>query len=225
MRNTFLDLVFITILLCFYSIVLANGTDKLSTASDTFYPAKENITLTYSTSFGETKSKFIYKDQNLVSVNESDKFKYRQKLNIQTDGVYVTETYQYIKLFFFINKEATYTYNKPLLRLPIPLTPGKCWNWEGTEYSDGDSSTVSVTGKIFNKELITVPAGKFDAIRIETKIESSSKTKNTIIEWYAEDIGLIKASISIEGGGFMGMARDLLGYGEINFELKEIKKD
>jgi hypothetical protein len=35
---------------------------------------------------------------------------------------------------------------------------------------------------------------------------------------------MIKAKIIIEGGGVMGFLRDILGYGTIEFELKEIRK-
>jgi hypothetical protein len=218
MKNIFLELVFISCFTVISSISSAHESNKAISPGNSFYPAKENITLTYKTSFGETTSKFSYNDQNVVSINESDKFKYRQILNIENDGIYVTETFQKIKLFLFLTKEATYTYNKPLLRLPTPLIPGKTWTWEGIEYSDGDSNTVNVSGKIFDKEQIIVPAGKFDAMKVQTTIESSSKTKNIITEWYSEEIGLIKASIVIEGGGLMGMVRDILTWlRRINF--------
>ena len=58
-----------------------------------------------------------------------------------------------------------------------------------------------------------------------TIVESSSETINKVTEWYAEGIGLIKAKVIIDGGGFMGFMRDLLGYGTIEFELEEIKNN
>jgi hypothetical protein len=39
-----------------------------------------------------------------------------------------------------------------------------------------------------------------------------------------EEIGVIKTKIIIEGGGVEGVLRDILGYGTIEFELKEIGK-
>ena len=143
---------------------------------------------------------------------------------IKEDGVYVKETYQYLKIFLFIKKEATYTYGKPLLRLPLPLLPGMEWKWEGEEYSDGDTNKVKVTGKALEKEFIITKAGRFEAIKLESVVEGSSNSKNRVTEWYVEGIGLIKAKIIIEGGGVMGFLRDLLGYGTIEFELKEIRK-
>ena len=123
-----------------------------------------------------------------------------------------------------LKKEATFTYNKPLLRFPLPLSPGVKWKWEGIEYSDGEPTNVKVTGKAFNKEFITTKAGKFEAIKLESLVEGSANSKNRVTEWFAKGIGLIKAKIIIEGGGVMGTLRDILGYGTIEFELKEIRK-
>ncbi|MHB8906077.1 MAG: TapB family protein, partial [Melioribacteraceae bacterium] len=107
---------------------------------------------------------------------------------------------------------------------PLPLNLGVEWKWEGDEYSDGDTNKVKVTGKAFDKEFVMTKAGRFEAIKLESIIEGSANAKNRVTEWFAEGIGLIKAKIIIEGGGVMGFLRDLLGYGTIEFELKEIRK-
>ncbi|MCF8357101.1 MAG: hypothetical protein K9H48_21880, partial [Melioribacteraceae bacterium] len=122
------------------------------------------------------------------------------------------------------NKESTLTYEEPLLRFPLPLSPGMVWSWEGDEYSDGDTSRIKVTGQVFDTEFITTTAGRFETIKLKTIVEGASGSKNSVTEWFAEDIGLIKAEIVIEGGGMMGFLRDLLGYGTIEFELEEIRE-
>jgi hypothetical protein len=98
------------------------------------------------------------------------------------------------------------------------------WTWEGDEYSNGDTNKVKVTGKAIDKEFVETKAGRFEAIKLESFIEGSGNAKNRVTEWYAEGIGMIKAKIIIEGGGVMGFLRDILGYGTIEFELKEIRK-
>jgi hypothetical protein len=98
------------------------------------------------------------------------------------------------------------------------------WSGEADEYKEGVNSKVKVTGKALNKEFVITKAGRFEAIKIESIIEGSSNSKNRVNEWYAEGIGLIKAKIIIEGGGIMGFLRNILGYGTIEFELKEIRK-
>jgi hypothetical protein len=188
-----------------------------------YFPSNDDIALIYNSSFGESITKYFQDGEFTISSSEADDFKYRQALIIEEDGVYVIETYQFIKIFLFINKETTSTYGKPLLRFPLPLLPGMGWEWEGDEYSDGDTIKVKVTGKVIGKEFVKTDAGRFETIRIESLVEGSSDLKNRVTEWYAEGIGLIKIKAIIEGGGIMGLARDILGYGIIEFELKEIR--
>jgi hypothetical protein len=190
-----------------------------------YFPSDEDITLVYNSSFGETITKYFQDGEFTISSSEADDFKYRQALIIKDDGIYVMETYQFVKIFLFINKEATSTYGKPLLRFPLPLLPGEEWEWEGDEYSDGETNKVMVTGKVIGNEFVSTDAGIFEAVRIESLVEGSSDLKNRVTEWYAEGIGLIKAKVIIEGGGIMGFVRDILGYGIIEFELKEIRKE
>ncbi len=198
--------------------------EKIDLIANSYFPVNNGATLVYESSFGETNTKYYQDNEFTVSLSEGDDFKYKQTLMIKDDGIYVKETYQFFKIFLFINKEETFTYGKALLRFPLPLLPGTKWNWEGNEYSDGETNKVKVTGKALYKELVLTKAGSYQAIKIESIVEGSSGSKNTVTEWYAEGIGLIKAKIIIEGGGVMGTLRDLLGYGTIEFELKEIKK-
>jgi hypothetical protein len=191
---------------------------------NSYFPVNNTTSLVYSSSFGESITKNFQDGKFIITSSESDKFKYRQTLIIQNDGVYVKETYQYLKIFLFLSKTATFTYEKPLLRFPLPLTPGKVWKWEGDEYSNGVTHKVKVTGRVLDMETVTTKAGKFEALKLESVIEGSGNSKNIVTEWYAKNIGLIKAKIIIEGGGLPGILRDFLGYGTINFELEEIKK-
>jgi hypothetical protein len=211
------------ILLCSAIGDISLTKEKFTFKSASYFPLNDNETLIYNSSFGESITKYYQEGGFTISSSEADDFKYKQALIIKEDGVYVTETYQFIKIFLFINKEATSTYEKPLLRFPLPLLPGTEWKWEGDEYSDGDTNKVKATGKVLGKEFITTDAGRFETIKIESLVEGASDLKNRVTEWYAEGIGLIKVKAIIEGGGIMGFARDILGYGTIEFELKEIR--
>lgn len=217
---------YIVSLILLFAIMSGASSDKKKTAinSNSYFPVNNGKTLVYESSFGESITKYSQDGEYIITSSEADKFKYRQTLVIKDDGVYVKETYQYLKIFLFIKKEATFTYEKPLLRFPLPLSAGTNWKWEGDEYSDGATNKVKVTGKVFGKEFVMTKAGKFEAIKLESIIESSDNAKNKVTEWYAEGIGLIKAKITIEGGGMTGFLRDILGYGNIEFELKEIRK-
>jgi hypothetical protein len=223
MKSKFIYIIPLIILLAIISIH-SSFIMKSIIYSSSYFPVNKDITLVYESSFGESISKYYKDGEFTVSSSEADKFKYRQTLLIKEDGIYVKETYQFLKILLFIKKEETFTYNKPLLRFPLPLTPGMEWKWEGEEYSNGSTNNVIVTGKVLNKEFVTTKAGKFEAIKLQSIVEGSSNSKNTVTEWYVEGIGLIKAKIIIEGGGIMGFLRDILGYGTIEFELKEIRR-
>ena len=215
-----IPLCIIVSILCGASLSKKNN----SLISTPYLPVNTGLTLVYQSSFGESFTNYIQDDRFTISSSKADKFKYRQTMEIKDNGVYAIETYQYLKVLLFIKKEATITYNKPLLRFPLPLSPGMKWEWKGKEYSDGDSSYLNVNGQALCKESVVTKAGTFDAIKIESIIVSSTNGKNTATEWYVEGIGLIKAKIIIEGGGLMGTLRDFLGYGTIEFELKEMRK-
>ena len=224
MKSKSIYIIFTIVLLVTFSI---DSSDKknLTIISNTYFPVNNGKTLVYASSFGESSTKYFHDGEFTISLSEGEDFKYKQTLIIKEDGVYVKEMYQYLKIFLFIKKEATVTYNKPLLRFPLPLLPGTKWEWEGEEYSDGEANKVKVSGKVLGKEFIATKAGKLEAIKMETIIESADDAKNIVTEWYAEDLGLIKAKIIIDGGGVMGLLRDVLGYGTLEFELAEIRTE
>jgi hypothetical protein len=222
MKSRSINIISLILLFAVLSDVSLNK-EKAPVVTKSYFPANNSIELVYNSSFGETITKYFQDGEFTISSSEADDFQYKQALIIKDDGIYVMETYQFVKIFLFINKEATSTYGKPLLRFPLPLLPGKEWKWEGDEYSDGETNKVMVTGKVIENEFVSTDAGVFEATKIESLVEGSSDLKNRVTEWYAEGIGLIKAKVIIEGGGIMGFVRDILGYGIIEFELKEIR--
>lgn len=231
MKNFFLMIVFglalIFITSDFYpqtkenEILTSLNSDK--TFGKEYFPTEIKKTLIYDSSFGELELK-VKKEKNVYLFSyDSEKFKYRQKLFVDDKGLFVNETYQKIKLLLFITKEGNYVYDKPLLRVPFPVQIGQEWNWDGKEFINDETHTVNLKGKASKIETITLPAGKFETLKVETTLETSEGTKNILTEWYAKDLGMVKMLVSIEGGGMLGFARDILGYGTITFELKEIR--
>ena len=218
---------FIYIILLLLLLAALNNTFSAKNKATiiSYFPVNNNVTLVYNSTFGESITKYLKDGECIISSSNSDKFKYRQTLIIKEDGIYVKETYQFLSVLLVVKKEETFTYNKPLLRFPLPLISGKEWNWEGEEYSKNGTNKVKITGKVLNKEFVKTKAGIIEAIKIESIIVGSTNEKNRVTEWYAQNIGLIKAKIIIEGGGIMGFLRDILGYGTIEFELKEIRKN
>ncbi len=188
-----------------------------------YFPIDLKKTLIYDSSFGDLELKITKENNAHLFSYDSEKFKYRQKLFVNENGLFVNETYQKIKLLLFITKEGKYVYDKPLLRVPFPVKVGQEWKWDGKEFINDETHTVNLKAKATKVETITTPAGKLEALKVETVLETSEGTKNILTEWYAKDLGMIKMLVSIEGGGMLGFARDVLGYGTILFELKEIR--
>ena len=201
-------------------ISAASKKNAKSIGSD-YFPIDPEKKLIYNSNFGDLELKVTEEKNIHLFSYESDKFKYKQKLFINNKGLFVLETYQKLKLLLFITKEGNYIYDKPLLRIPFPVEVGQEWTWDGIEFVDNDSRSVKLKGKASGFETINIAAGKFDALKVETTIETSNGTKNIMTEWYAKNLGLVKMHISIKGGGALGFVRDVLGYKSIDFELKE----
>ena len=199
MKKRFINIIFLILLFAAFNDASLNK-EKTPVLSNSYFPVNNSIELIYNSSFGECITTYTQDGELTISSSEADDFEYRQALIIKEDGIFVAETYQYLKILLFISKEATSTYGKPLLRFPLPLLPGMEWEWEGDEYSDGDTSKVKISGKIIGKEFVKTEAGTFKAIRIESLVEGSSDPKNRVTEWFAEGIGLIKVKAIIEGG-------------------------
>lgn len=196
--------------------------NKIKNSGPEYFPVNEKVILTYKSDFGETRSWIVKEKGSLKFYNQSDDFNYQQKLLINDQGVFVEEVYQKINIFLFIKQEGSYTYSKPMLRVPFPIVDNAQWNWIGKEFCDGDTGTVSLTGKIIGLDTILTEAGKFEALKIETIIETSDETKNIITEWFAAGVGMVKMHLSIKGGGFLAFIGSILGYGDVDFELKKI---
>jgi hypothetical protein len=198
------------------------GTEEKSFGQE-YFPTEIKKTLIYDSSFGELELKVTKENNVKLFSYDSDKFKYRQKLFVNDKGLFVNETYQKIKLLLFITKEGNYVYDKPLLRIPFPVQVGQEWTWDGKEFVNDETHTVNIKGKATKFETIALPAGTFETLKVETTLQTSNGTKNVLTEWYAKDYGMVKMLVSIEGGGMLGFARDILGYGTIKFELKEVR--
>ncbi len=194
-------------------------------AANEYFPLNNKKILIYKSDFGETKFTTQNTSSYTVAEFSSDRFIYRQKLLVKSDGVYVKETYQKINVLLFVNQEADFSYSEPLPRLKFPLLEGQSWRWEGTEFNKKERNSLSIKSNVIGSETVRVTAGEFKTVKVVTEIESESGTKNKVTEWYAKDVGIVKSEIAIQGGGLMGFARDLLGYGNLRFELAEIKNN
>jgi hypothetical protein len=109
------------------------------------------------------------------------------------------------------------------ISIPQTVTPGMQWQYalklQGTVAMPGDQQAQSNGGytvdmKELGRETVTVPAGTFEAIKIQSNsnvdimavfegIEVPVKFNGTTITWYAPGVGYVK---SVENGDFGGTA-------------------
>lgn len=80
-------------------------------------------------------------------------------------------------------------FDPPLPLLRNPPTPGRRWMWEGTYEKQKRSQTRTVRGS----ETVSVPAGKFTAVKVETvETRAGQDHQFRYAEWYARDVGRVK---------------------------------
>ena len=82
---------------------------------------------------------------------------------------------------------------RPLLKLPI--RPGATWSWSGTARAN---VRVDESSEVVGAEKIDVPAGRFQTLKVVTRIEQGgvSVTKTS---WYAAGVGLVQQATQSSG--------------------------
>jgi hypothetical protein len=81
------------------------------------------------------------------------------------------------------------TYDPPKHVLPDPLVAGKKWEWTGKDPTQVEQHETYRTVAFEN---VSVPAGKFRAMKVVTEI-SAGATPKTRTDWYADGVGLVKS--------------------------------
>lgn len=92
-----------------------------------------------------------------------------------------------------------------------PLKVGDTWSWSGRRFKNIDTKETSTVEEV---EDVEVPAGKFKAMRVVTKVEQGGSPV-TKTYWYAPWVGLVR--LKTESGGVVSDTK-LLDY---SFKPKE----
>jgi len=156
----------------------------------------------------------------LVLTFDAGKILYEQQFFKGEDGIYLTRTESHALIFF----GTTVTYPEPVLRLPFPLQVGKKWKWEGFEIAGGDTGRLTIEGEALAEEIVTTSVGEFSCLKIQLKIESEHGSKNTVTEWLAPGIGVVKFHALLEGTGLTAFLQDIFGLDELTFDLTGVEK-
>jgi hypothetical protein len=84
----------------------------------------------------------------------------------------------------------------PIVQFKLPVKNGDTWSHAFTV----DEKETTVTFKVVGEEAVTVPAGKFTAVKVEEKSTVDTgliplKTKRTA--WYAKGVGIVRETFAI----------------------------
>jgi len=85
------------------------------------------------------------------------------------------------------------TLDPPRTVLRFPVKAGDTWT---EKYKDGDTPTEA-RSTVGDPETVTVPAGKFRAVPVETVIRTAA-SRNTSTTWYVDGIGVVKMTASLD---------------------------
>jgi hypothetical protein len=86
------------------------------------------------------------------------------------------------------------TYDPPKQYLPNPLVVGQKWEWSGKDPTQVEHQEKN---RVVGVENVTVPAGKFRAMKVVSEISGAS-VPMIRTSWYADGVGLVKTTT--EGG-------------------------
>lgn len=96
-------------------------------------------------------------------------------------------------------------YDPPKQYLPNPLRAGFKWQWQGKDFTQMDFAEDS---RVAGFENVTVPAGKFRAMKVVSQISGAAKPM-TRTYWYADGVGLLKTTTE---AGEMKYGSELVDY-------------
>jgi hypothetical protein len=181
-----------------------------------YFPLNTEVSYLYDSNAGETESGVVPSGDELVLTFDAGKMSYKQQFFKGEDGIYLTRTESSALLFF----GTKVTYPEPVLRLPLPLEIGETWVWQGFEIADGDTGKLTITGEALGEEIVTTPIGEFNCLKIQLKINSEHGSKNTVTEWLAPEIGVVKFHAALEGKGLTAFLQDIFGLDELTFDLR-----
>ena len=189
-----------------------------------YFPIDPSLKLFYNSSLGDASATIKAVGSNYILNLSNNDFYFIQTVHVENDTIFLTKLEQEVDVFLFISSTVDVTYSRPYLRFPFPLKNNDSWNWTGVEYIDeSDPDTITVSGKVLGKEMITTEAGTFDCVKFQIDIYKKQRGSHTkFYEWRTPGIGLVKLEAFIDSKGFIGSIMSLLGYDEMIFELKKI---
>jgi len=205
------------------SALFAQALPLASEATRDYSLFNKSVELIYESTVGEMKRIVEVNDSSFVLTNQADNFKYSQTFRQREDGSYLIKTEQNVNILLIFSKHAIITYTEPVIQLPQDVKVGDTWKWTGLQLKEDDSTEVTMTGHAIAEEILQLPAGEFNTLKVEIVSEDVYGAKTIFTQWLVPGIGSVKMNVRMEGHGLIQIAMSILGYDEVISELKEIR--
>jgi len=181
------------------------------------FPLVDGLKWRYESNMGEVTSWVTVTGDQYTVTSESSPLDIKQVFRLTPEGLILIEA----EMDTWLTSDRR-TYLPSLLRFPLTVTVGEEWIWEGKELVDDDIINSVVKGKILGWETITVPAGTYRCLNVLITTSSDDGTISSSTQWLAPEVGIVKADIAVDAGGFSGFIITILGFDTYNLELAEI---
>ncbi|NDD27489.1 MAG: hypothetical protein EB084_04400 [Proteobacteria bacterium] len=159
-----------------------------------YFPIKDGYWWKYKTTNLDTKASSEWK-LSVLGTEKGDDGASLSKLEVDTGSMKTDEWYSKPKGWVMKHRieypanNMKGTYTPPDKYLMNPLTPGATWDWSGKGMMDVEASHKDT---VKGAETVTVPAGKFTCMRVDTEtVQGGQPVHKTY--WYANFIGLVKS--------------------------------
>jgi len=183
------------------------------------FPLVDGLKWKYESNLGEVVSWVTVTGNQYTVTSESSPLDIKQVFRLTPEGLILIEA----EMDTWLTSDRR-TYLPSLLRFPLTVTIGGEWIWEGRELVDDDIINSVVKGKIIGWDNITVPAGTYRCLEVLITTTSDDGTTTSSTQWLAPGVGIVKAKIAVDAGGFSGFVIALLGFDTYSLELQEIIK-
>ena len=180
------------------------------------FPLVDGLKWKYDSNLGEVTSWATVTGNQYTVTSESSPLDIKQVFRLTPEGLILIEA----EMDTWLTSDHR-TYLPSLLRFPLKVSIGEEWIWKGKELVDDDVINSVVTGKIVGWENITVPLGTYRCLNVHISTTSDDGTTTSSTQWLAPGVGIVKADIAVDAGGFSGFVISLLGFDAYNLELTE----
>jgi len=175
---------------------------RLGGIPDTYFPVGKGYKWTYKTDYDEDTD-LVHEVMGSEKVGDVDCLVVEHRsVNAKEERIrilrkeWLAVSDEGVRIHKILRGRGEMTVDKPFFKLKSDLKKDDEWEGEAQASENPAKHTYRVGGE----EEVEVPAGKFKAIKLSVKIESGARHVAEGFEWYARNVGLVKAEMTIKFG-------------------------